>query len=98
MARALEVDFPPEMKAEDSYNLETTSKIFQKLFGDDEVDPEHIAEVKTIMGIKPEASPYARLADVYAIGSEEEEKTPPHFSCEINRVQCKAFYATSEPK
>jgi hypothetical protein len=47
---------------EDSYDLETTSEIFQKLFGDDEVDPEHIVEVKRIMGIKPEASPYTRLA------------------------------------
>jgi hypothetical protein len=86
------VDFPPEKKAEDSYDLETTSEIFQKLFGDDEVDPEHMAEVKRIMGIKPEASPYARLAEVYAIGSEEEEKMAPHLSCEINRVQCKALY------
>jgi hypothetical protein len=91
MARALEVDFPPEKKAEDSYDLETTDEIFQKLFGDDEVDPEHIAEVKRIMGIKPEASPYARLAEVYAIGSEKEEKTTPHLSCEINGVQCKAL-------
>jgi hypothetical protein len=88
MARALEVDFPLEKKAEDSYDLETTCEIFQKLFGDDEVDPEHIAEVKSIMGIKPEASPYARLAEVYAIGSEEEEKTTPHLSSEINGVQC----------
>jgi hypothetical protein len=91
MARALEVDFPPEKKAEDSYDLETTGEIFQKLFGDDEVDSEHIAEVKRIMGIKPEASPYAQLAEVYAIGSEEEEKTAPHLSCEINGVQCKAL-------
>jgi hypothetical protein len=67
MARALEVDFPPEMKAEDLYDLETTGEIFLKLFGDDEVEPKHIAEVKRIMGIKPEASPYARLAEVYAI-------------------------------
>jgi hypothetical protein len=91
MARALETDFPSEKKAEDSYDLETTSEIFQKLFGDDEVDPEHIAEVKRIMGIKPEASPYTRLAEVYGIGSEQEEKTPPHWSCEINGVQCKAL-------
>jgi hypothetical protein len=56
MSRAFEVDFPPEKKAEDSYNLETTGEIFQKLFGDDEVDLEHIAKVKRIMGIKPEAS------------------------------------------
>jgi hypothetical protein len=91
MARALEVDFPPEKKAEDSYDLETTGEIFQKLFGDDEVDPEHIAEVKTIMGIKPKASPYAHLAEVNAIGSEEEEKIAPHLSFEINGVQCKAL-------
>jgi hypothetical protein len=91
MARALETDFRPEKKAKDSYDLETTGEIFQKLFGDDEVDPEHIAEVKRIMGIKSEASPYARLAEVYAIGSKEEEKTTPHLSCEINGVQCKAL-------
>jgi hypothetical protein len=91
MARALEADFPPEKKVEDSNNLETTGEIFQKLFGDDEVDPEHIAEVKRIMGIKPEASPYACLAEVYTIGSEEEGKTTPHLSCEINGVQCKAL-------
>jgi hypothetical protein len=91
MARALEVDFPRERKAEDSYDLETTGEIFQKLFGDDEVDPEHIAVVKRIIGIKPKASSYARLAEVYAIGSEEEDKTAPHLSCEINGVQCKAL-------
>jgi hypothetical protein len=28
MARALEVDFPPKKKAEDSYDLETTGEIF----------------------------------------------------------------------
>jgi hypothetical protein len=55
MARAWEADFPPKKKAEDSYDLKTTSEILQKLFGDDEVDPEHIAKVKRIMGIKPEA-------------------------------------------
>jgi hypothetical protein len=67
MARPLEVDFPPEKRVEDSFDLETTDEIFQKIFGDDEVDPKHIAEVKRIMGIKPEASPYARLAEVYVI-------------------------------
>jgi hypothetical protein len=55
------------------------------------VDPEHIAKVNRIMEIKPEASPYARLTEVYAIGSEEEEKMAPHLSCEINGVQCKAL-------
>jgi hypothetical protein len=90
MERALEVDIPLEKKVEDVYDLEITGEIFQKLFGDDEMDPEHIAEVKRIMGIKPEASPYARLAEVYTIGSEE-EKMAPHLSCEINGVQCKAL-------
>jgi hypothetical protein len=84
------VDFPPERKAEYSYDLETTGEIFQKLFGDDEMDPEHIAEVKRIMGIKPEASPYARLAEIYAIGSEE-EKMAPRLSCKINGIQCNAL-------
>jgi hypothetical protein len=91
MARALEVEFSPKKRAEESYDLETTSEIFQKLFGDDEVDPEHIAEVKRIMGIKPEASPYTRLAEIYVIGSEEEEKMAPRLSCEINGIQCKAL-------
>jgi hypothetical protein len=35
-------------------------------------------------------NPYARLAEVYAIGSKEEEKVSPHLSCEINGVHCKA--------
>jgi hypothetical protein len=67
MARALEVDFPLEKEAENSYDLETTGDIFQKLFGDDIVDPEHIAEVKRVMGIKPVASPCALLAEIYVI-------------------------------
>jgi hypothetical protein len=46
MARALEADFPPKKQAEDSYDLKTTGEIFEKLFGDDEVHPEHINEVK----------------------------------------------------
>jgi hypothetical protein len=54
------------------------------------VDLDHIAEVKRIMGIKPETSSYAHLAEAYAIGSDQEEKTT-HLSCEINGVQCKAL-------
>jgi hypothetical protein len=72
MARALEADFPPEKQAKDSYDLQTTSEIFQKLFGDNEVV-------------------YAGIAEVYAIGSEEEEKIAPHLNYEINGVQCKAL-------
>jgi hypothetical protein len=50
-----------------------------------------MAEVKRIMGIKPNASPYAHLAEVYTIGSEEEANIAPHLSCEINGVQCTAL-------
>jgi hypothetical protein len=91
MVTAVEVDFPPEKKAEDSYNLKTIGETFQNLFGDHEVDPKHITEVKRITGIKPKASPYTRLAEIYAIGFEEEEKMAPRLSCEINGVQCKAL-------
>jgi hypothetical protein len=63
MARTLEADFPSEKQAEVSYDLKTNSEIFQKLFGNDEVDLEHKPEVKRIMGIKPEASTYTRLKD-----------------------------------
>jgi hypothetical protein len=35
-------------------------------------DPDQIVVVKRIMGIKPEASPNARLAEVYVIGSDQE--------------------------
>jgi hypothetical protein len=61
------------------------------------VDPEHIVEVKRIMGIKPEASPYARLAEIYAIGSEKEEKMAPRLSCEIDGVQCKSLCDIGAP-
>jgi hypothetical protein len=47
---------------EQQYNLETTGEVLQKLFSEEEVDPDHVAEAKRIMGIKPEASPFARLA------------------------------------
>jgi hypothetical protein len=51
---------------EQPYNLETTEEVLQKLFSK-EVDPDHVAEAKRIMGIKPKASPFARLAEIYAI-------------------------------
>jgi hypothetical protein len=44
---------------------------------EDEVDPDHIADVKRIMGIKPERSPYARHTEVYVVGYDQEEKTTP---------------------
>jgi hypothetical protein len=91
VARALEVDFPSEKQLENLYVLETTGEIFQKLFSEKEVDLDHIAEVKRVMGIKPAASPCTCLAEVYAIGSDQEEKTSPHLSCKVNGIQCKTL-------
>jgi hypothetical protein len=91
MAKAVEIDFPPEKHVEQPYNLETTEEVLQKLFSEEEVDPDHVAEAKMIMGTKPEASPFARLAEIYAIGSDEEEKTSPRIDCKVNNIDCKAL-------
>jgi hypothetical protein len=56
------------------------------------VDPDHVAEAKRIMGIKPEVSPFARLAEIYSIRSDEEEKTSPHIDYKVNNIDCKALY------
>jgi hypothetical protein len=67
---------------------ESAGEIIQRLFNEEEeVDPDHIAEVKRIMRVKPEASPYAHLPEVYAIGVDHVEGTSlltPHVSCNIN--------------
>jgi hypothetical protein len=92
MAKAMEIDFPPEKHVEQPYNLETTGEVLQKLFSEEEVDPGHVAEARRIMGIKPDASPFARLTEIYAIGSDEEEKTSSRINCKINNIDCKALY------
>jgi hypothetical protein len=47
---------------------ELAEEIIQRLFNEEEeVDPNHIAEVKKIIGVKLEVSPYAHLVEVYAI-------------------------------
>jgi hypothetical protein len=71
MAKVVEMDFPPEKHVEQPYNLETTEEVLQKLFSEEEVDPDHVAEAKRIMGINLEASPFTRLTEIYAIGSDE---------------------------
>jgi hypothetical protein len=91
MVKDVEMDFPPEKHVEQPYNLETTGQVLQKLFSEEEVDPDHVAEAKRIMGIKPEASPFACLAEIYAIGSDEEEKTSPRIDCKVNNIDCKAL-------
>jgi hypothetical protein len=89
MVKAVEMDFPPEKYVEQPYNLETTGEVLQKLFSEEEVDPDHVAEAKRIMGIKYEASPFARLAEIYAIGYDEEEKTSSRIDCKVNNIDCK---------
>jgi hypothetical protein len=67
---------------------ELAREIIQRLFNEEEVvDPDHIAEVKRIMGVKPKTSPYAHLAEVCAIAADHVEGTSlptPHISCNIN--------------
>jgi hypothetical protein len=50
-----------------------------------------VAEAKKIMGINPEASPIARLTEIYAIRSDEEEKTSPRIDCKVKNIDCKAL-------
>jgi hypothetical protein len=95
-ARAIEFNFPKERNSGYELDKESTGEIIQRLFNDEEeVDPDHIAEVKRIMGVKLEASPYAYLAEVYAIGADHVEGTSlptPHISCNINGKKiCKAL-------
>jgi hypothetical protein len=90
-AKAVEMDILPEKHVEQPYNLETTGEVLQKLFSDEEVDPGHVVEAKRIMGIKPEASPFARLAEIYAIGSDEEEKTSLRIDCKVNNIDCEVL-------
>jgi hypothetical protein len=56
-----------------------------------------VAETKRIMGIKPEASPFARLTEIYAIGSDEEENTSSRIDCKVNNIDARR-YATLEHK
>jgi hypothetical protein len=64
MAKAVEIDFSPEKHVEQPYNLKTTGEVLQKLISEEEVDSDHVAEAKGITGIKPEASPFAHLAEI----------------------------------
>jgi hypothetical protein len=89
MAKAMEMDFPPEKHVEQPYNLRTTGEVLQKLFSEEEVDPDHVAEVKRIMGIKPEPSPFTRLAEIYTIGSDEEVNTSMLIDCKVKNIDCK---------
>jgi hypothetical protein len=87
-ARDIEFNFSKERHSGYELDKESAGEITQRLFNEEEeVDPDHIAEVKRIMGVKSEASPYAHLDEVYAIGADHVEGTSlptPHISCNIN--------------
>jgi hypothetical protein len=89
LAKAVEIDFPPKIHVEQPYNLETTGEVLQKLFSEEEVDPYHVTEEKRIMGIKPEASSFSCLVEIYDIGSDEEEKTSTRIDWKVNNIDCK---------
>jgi hypothetical protein len=95
-AGAIELNFPKERHSGYELDKESAREIIQRLFNEEEeVDPDHIAKVKRIMGAKPEASPYGHLAEVYAIGADHVECTSlltPHISWNINGKKiCKAL-------
>jgi uncharacterized protein YciU (UPF0263 family) len=99
-ARAIEFNFPKERHSGYELDKESAGEINQRLFNEEEeVDPDHIAEVKRIMGVKPEASPYAHLDEVYAIGADHVEGTSlstPHISCNFNGKKFVKPYVTYE--
>ena len=52
---------------------------------------DEVLEVKRIMGVKSESSPYVHIAQVYAIGSDQGEGNPsptPRVDCIIEGIKC----------
>ena len=52
---------------------------------------DEVLEVKRIMGVKSESSPYAHIAQVYAIGSDQGKGNPsptPRVDCMIEGIEC----------
>jgi hypothetical protein len=50
MTKAMEMEFSPKKQVEQPYNLETTGEVLQKLFSEEEVDLDHVAEEKKDYG------------------------------------------------
>ena len=56
-----------------------------------EIDLDEVMEAKRIMGVKSESSPYAHIAQVYVIGSDQGESNPsltPRVDCKIDGIKC----------
>ena len=76
----------------DAYSKESAGDIIRKLFEEkeEEIDLDEVLEVKRIMGVKLESSPYAHIAQVYAIGSDQGEGNPsPTPRASLLHVSCK---------
>ena len=75
------------------FGKESAGDIIQKLFEEkeEEIDLDEVLEVKRIMRMKSESSPYAHIAQVYAIGSNQGEGNPsptPRVDCMIDGIKC----------
>ena len=82
-------DFPPDNHMRYTFGNESAGDIIRKLFEEkeEEIDLGEVTEVKKIMGVKSESSPYMHIARVYAIGSEQGEGNPspaPRVDCMID--------------
>ena len=93
-ARAIEESFPPREPLEDFIQNHNTREMLQKSFqeNDEELDEDFVLEVKRVMGVKPDSSPFEKLAKVYAINaSKEDNESTPRIICSING---EVFYNT----
>jgi hypothetical protein len=83
--RLIEEDFPPSDHTGYTLGKDLAGDIIRKLFEDEkeELDLKSVKEAKRIMGIKSESSPFAHIAQVYAIGSDQGEGMTP-----TPRVDC----------
>ena len=57
----------------------------------EEIDLDEVLEIKRTLGVNSESSPYAHIAQVYAIGSNQGEGNPsptPRVDCKIDGIKC----------
>jgi len=93
MTKVIAKDFPPNNHTGYTFCKESAGDIIRKLFKEKEedIDLDEVLEVKRIMGVKSESSPYAHITQVYAIGSNQSEGNPsptPRVDCMIDGVKC----------
>ena len=102
MAKVIAEDFPPDNHTGYTFGNESAGDIIRKHFEEkeEEIDLDEVLEVKRIMGVKSESSPYAHIAQVYVIGSDQGEGNPsptPRVDCIIEGINVAMFYVTLAP-